>query len=746
MTQSTNTSGNKPENTLPLSKQGNVLTKKQVTENWKVPVDTLMSDDPLSRCLVILTKLFHNPFSAQTLTAGLPLEDGRLTPELFIRAAQRAGLTTRIVKRDLKKITPLTLPCVLLLKNGYACVATAKNEANVWTIIQPESDGGETKVSNIDLLNYYDGIAIFSKPAFKLDSRAQDHAIPKSQHWFWSVFKQSLPLYSEVLLASFLINIFALVTPIFTMNVYDRVVPNNAFDTLWVLGVGVVIVYIFDLIMKTLRAYFLDLAGKRVDVILSATIFEKIMSLKAAVRPKSVGSMANYLAEFEMFREFITSATVTTLIDLPFTILFLLIILWVGGPIVLVPLVIMPVIVLIALALQRPLQDIIQKSFRLGTQKHATLIETLTGVDTIKAVSAEGVAQRKWENIIGEQSDLNLRSKLLTSAIINQSSFFQQLAYVGVIAVGCFLISERMLTMGGLIACSMLTGRTTAPLASVAGLITRYFQARSAVQSIDEIMQMPVERPEGKNYIHRPTIQGDIEFKNVTFNYPESNVAALSNVSFRIKHGEKVGIIGRIGSGKSTIEKLILGIYEPTQGSIWIDGIDLQQIDPADLRRNIGYVPQDVMLFFGTVKENIVLGAPYVDDAMVLKAAEIAGVTEFVNRHPLGFDMHVGERGEGLSGGQRQSVANARALLLDTPILVLDEPSNSLDNRSEENFKNRLQNHLGDRTLILVTHRASLLTMVDRLIVMDGGHIIADGKKEQVMQALAGGKLHVAKN
>lgn len=713
--------------------------------NWKIPVDALMSDDPLLRCLIILTRLYQHPYSAQTLTAGLPLEDGKLNPELFIRAANRAGLTSRVTKRELLDISTLTFPVVLLLKNGNACVATARNEANVWTVIQTESDGGEMQISNEELAGFYSGFAIFSRPSFRFDTRAHEHETPKGEHWFWSVFRQSWPLYSEVLIASLLINIFALVTPLFTMNVYDRVVPNQAYETLWVLGIGILIVYIFDLIMKTLRAYFLDVAGKRVDIILSSTIFEKIMGLKAAVRPRSVGSLANNLQEFEMFRDFITSATITTLIDLPFTILFLLIILWIGGPVVLVPIAAIPIIILVALALQRPLQGVIQKSFRVGSQKHATLIETLTGLDTIKAVDAEGIAQRKWERIIGEQSDLGLKSKLLTTAIVNQSGLFQQLAYVGVVVVGVFLITNNMLTMGGLIACSMLTGRVTAPLAQVASLITRYYQARAAVQGVDDIMKLPVERTPGKNYIHRPVIRGDIEFRNVTFAYPDQSIPALKNVSFKISQGERVGIIGRIGSGKSTLEKLILGIYEPNEGSVWVDGVDLQQIDPADLRRNIGYIPQDVMLFFGSVKDNIVLGAPYVDDAMMLRAAEIAGVTEFVNRHPQGFDMQIGERGEGLSGGQRQSVANARALLLDPPIFIMDEPSNSLDNRSEENFKKRLAAQLGKHTLLLVTHRASLLTLVDRLIVMDNGQIIADGPKEQVMQALSGGKLHVAK-
>ncbi|MDR1310397.1 MAG: type I secretion system permease/ATPase, partial [Burkholderiaceae bacterium] len=495
-------------------------------EKWEIPHDALLSDDPLVRCLAILTKLFNRPFSIQTLTAGLPLENGRLTPALFGRASARAGLTSRVIKRDLLRISPMTLPTVLLLRNGNACIAKSRDAADIWTIILPESDGGEMQIANADLEEFYDGSVIFSRPDFRFDPRAPDHTIPKTRNWFWDVFRQSSRLYYEVIIATFLINVFALVTPLFTMNVYDRVVPNNAFETLWVLAIGILIIFVFDLIMKTLRAYFLDIAGKRVDVILSASIFEKIMGLKTAVRPQSVGSLASNLQEFEMFRDFITSATMILLIDLPFTILFLVVIFWLGGALVLVPLVIMPVIILIALVLQRPLQAVIQKSSRLGSQKHATLIETLTGIDAVKAVSAEGIVQKKWENIISEQSDLSLRSKLLTNAIINQSGLLQQIAYTGVVIVGCFLIADRTLTMGGLIASSMLTGRITAPLSQVASLITRYYQARSAVQGVDDIMQLPEERPIGKSYIHRPVLAGDIEFRNVTFSYPEAQVPA----------------------------------------------------------------------------------------------------------------------------------------------------------------------------------------------------------------------------
>lgn len=714
-------------------------------EAFRLPKDTMLPDDPLTGCLVILTRLFHHPFSAQTLTAGLPLENSRLTPELFPRAAARAGLTSRVVKRPLKKVSPLTLPAILLLSGNRACVVTAQDGNGNWTAIQPESGAGETTLATEALEKEHTGYVIFSRPAFKFDARAQDDIIPRPHHWFWGVLQHAWPLYSEVLIASFLLNLFALVTPLFVMNVYDRVVPNQAFETLWVLSIGVLVVTLFDFVMKGLRGYFLDVAGKQVDTVLSAAIFEKVLGLKAAARPSSVGGLANTLHEFDMFRDFITSATITTLIDLPFVLLFLVIILWVGGWLVIVPLLAIPLIIGASLLLQRPLEKHLRQSMSVASQKQAVLIETLTGIDTIKMMGAEGPTQRKWENIVGESGRLGITSKLMSSTIVNLAMLIQQLAYVAVVIVGVYMIADHTLTVGGLIACTIFTSRILAPFAQIAGLVTRYFQTLQALRGIDRIMNLPVERPPRKNFIQRFTFLGNIEFRGVTFSYPGQEIPALNNVSFKINQGERVGIIGRIGSGKTTIEKLLLGLYQPTEGSVWIDGIDLQQIDPADLRRNVGHVPQDLTLFFGNVKDNIVLGAPYVDDAAMLRAAEISGVSEFVQRHPKGFDMPIGERGEGLSGGQRQSIAIARALLLDPPILILDEPSNSLDNRSEETFKSRLASHIQNHTLIIVTHRASLLTLVNRLIVLDNGRIIADGPKEQVLEALSGGRLNATK-
>ncbi len=703
------------------------------------------ADDALTSCLVLLTRYFHRPSSAQTLTAGLPLENGCLTPELFPRAAKRAGLSSRVMSRSLERISALTLPAVLLLKGGSACVAVKKTDA-AWTLLQAESDGGEITLTHEQLAAEYDGRVIFSRPAFRFDARTHEDHIPKPGHWLWGALQHVWPYYSEVLLATLLLNIFALVTPLFAMNVYDRVVPNQAMSTLWVLAIGAVLVAIFDFVMKSLRAYFLDVAGKQVDTMLSATIFETVLGLRTASRPESVGGLANTLHEYEGFREFITSATITTLIDLPFSLIFLLIIFWLGGPLVIIPLLAIPAIVFSGVVLQKPLADTMQQALRVGSQKHATLIETLSGIETIKALAAESPVQRRWEQTVGEAGRLGTRGKLLATSIVNLAQLLQQLAYVLVIIGGVYLINKNALTVGGLIAVSILTTRALMPFAQVAGLITRYFQTLQALRGVDNIMRQPLERPIGVNFVHHEQFFGDIEFRNVTFAYPGQDIPALKNVSFRIKRGERVAFIGRIGSGKTTLEKLLLGLYSPSEGSIWVDGIDLRQIDPANLRHNMGHVPQDVILFHGSIRDNIVLGAPYVDDSTVLRAAELTGVSEFTQYHPRGLDMPTGERGSHLSGGQRQSVALARAILLDPPILAFDEPTNALDNRSEEQFKVRLEKHLREQTLLLVTHRMSLLSLVSRLIVMDGGRVIADGPKEQVLEAISGGRVRAAGN
>ena len=451
------------------------------------------------------------------------------------------------------------------------------------------------------------------------------------------------------------------------------------------------------------------------------------------------------MQEFESFRDFFTSATLTTLIDLPFAFLFIAVIWMLAGDLAYIPLAVIPLTILISLVIQIPLGRTIQNLFRHTGQKSATLIETLTGLETIKSIGAETPIQRKWEQTIGFIARYSQRARLLSTTAINLTSFVQQMTTIAVVVYGVYLISENEITMGALIACTILTGRALAPMSQLAAILTRYHHSKAALSSLNSLMNLPVERPSGREFLHRPDFKGGMEFKNVSFRYPEQPMDALTDVSFKINPGEKVAVIGRIGSGKSSIEKLLLGLYEPSEGSILLDNTDIRQIDPVDLRRSIGYAPQDVVLFFGSIRDNISMGAPFAEDTAVLEAAEVAGVTDFVNRHPAGFDMPVGERGEGLSGGQRQSVAVARALLMNPPVLVLDEPTNAMDNSTEERFKSKLSEVIKDKTLFLVTHRASLLSLVDRILVMDQGRLVADGPREQILSALKSGHIRVSK-
>lgn len=701
-------------------------------------------DDPLLACLLWLARRFNRPASAEALVAGLPLETHRLTPALFPRAAARAGMSARLVRRRLDEIPELVLPAILLLDQGEACVLLRRGgEAGQLLVAMPEWGEGEHAVRSEDLLARYTGHAILARPTHRFETAGEPGPTPPHE-WFWGVLRHSWPLYGEVMVASLLLSLFALVMPLFTMNVYDRVVPNHALETLWALAIGVGLVLAFELVMRTLRGYFVDVAGRRIDVTVSATVFEKVLGIEMKARPASVGSLSSQLHEFESVREFLTSATITTLIDLPFAAVFIAAMFWVGGPLAWVPLLAVPLVIGISLALQGPLSRAVRASSDCAAQRQAALVETLVGLETIKTTGAEGPAQRNWEQVAGQMAKLGLRARLLSACVINVALFAQQAATLVVVVIGVYLIADDRLTMGGLIACTILAGRALAPLSQVAGLTTRYHQARTALAGIDRMMALPVERPPGKHFLHRPPLRGEIEFRQVSFRYPGRDNAALDGVSFHIASGERVGLIGRIGSGKTTIEKLILGLYAPDTGTVLVDGAEVRQLDPAALRRDIGYVPQDVMLFSGTIRDNIVMGAPYADDEAVLRAARVGGVSDFADRLPDGYDLRLGERGEGLSGGQRQAIAIARAELLQPPLLLLDEPSSAMDNRTEEQFKARLAAALGGRTLILVTHRGSLLSLVDRLIVMDQGRIVADGPKAEVLNALAGRKLHVA--
>lgn len=704
--------------------------------------EDLLHHDPLLACLVELTRLHGRPSTRAALTAGLPLENGNLTPSLFARAAARAGLSSRILRRALADIDDVVLPAVLLLKADQACVLLGWNEArDAARLLFPETGQGEVELTREQLAERYLGIALFARPRFSFDARTPEVGKVVQRHWFWSAILEQTPVYRDVLWAALLINLFALVMPLFSMNVYDRVVPNNATDTLWVLALGILLVFAMDFMVRLLRGHFIDLAGARIDVKLSATIMERVLGMRLEGKPASVGSFASNLRSFESVRDFIASSSVAALVDFPFALVFLLVILWISWPLAFIPLVALVVGLIYAYVMQFKMHELVETTYRASAMRNASLIESLTSLETIKTQGAEGVVQKKWESTTAFLSRTSAQMRLLSASVTNGTATISQLVNVCLIVGGVYLIQERLLSMGGLIAVTMLGGRAIAPLGQAVAMLLQFQNARTALETLDKLMAQPVERPDAAAFIHRPELQGEIEFRDVSFSYPGQTEPALQDVSLRIAPGEHVVILGRTGSGKTTLQKLMLGLYQPTAGAIRIDGIDLRQLDPADLRRNVGYVGQDATLFYGTLRENIAIGAPYADDSAVVFAADVAGLTQFVNRHPKGFDMPIGERGESLSGGQRQEVAIARAVLMEPPVLIFDEPTSAMDFSTEYGFKERLRQFAAHKTLIIVTHRNSLIDLASRIIVVDGGRIVADGPREQVLAALQSGRV-----
>jgi len=708
--------------------------------------------DPILECLVIFTKLYNRPFSADALVADLPVEPGRITPKLFSlessgsksafsRAAKRAGFSSKLVHYSFKDISPLLLPMILILKgdekNENACILTELSPDKEYAkIILPDIEDGENWVKIEDLENEYINFAFLLKPEHHYKDAHKRILQHEKKHWFWGTLAYSKKIYSDVIIASFLINLFVMATPIFTMNIYDRVVPNNALDTMWVFATGIIVLYMFDMTLKFLRSYFLENAGKKSDIIMSSLIYEQVMNMKMSHKPHSIGSFANNLKDFDSIRNFFTASSVATMIDLPFTVIFLFIIYILGGWIVAIPIMSALIILLYSLIIQGPLRRSIESTYEASARKNGVLIESLTALETIKSLGISGHSQWKWEEATGDVAQKGLRSKILSNSISTVVNFVVQLNTVAIIIGGVYAIGDKELSMGGLIAVVMLGSRMLAPLAQIASLISNFQQTKTAYEAINDIMNLPVEREDAKKFVQRPSFKGKIEFINVSFTYPNTEKKVLDNISFTIHPGESVGIIGTNGSGKTSIEKLILGLYEPDEGSILIDGIDIKQIDPADLRNGISYVPQETMLFKGTLKDNIIVRSPDASDEDILFVSELSGAKKFVDIHPMGFDMPVGERGDSLSGGQKQSISIARAFIYIAPIILLDEPTNSMDSTSETNFIRAMKKYQEKRTMILVSHKNSLLRITKRLILLEQGKIIMDGSFNDVVKKL----------
>lgn len=693
--------------------------------------------------------------SISALTAGLPIGRFGISPSTMQRAAERADLHTTLVQRTLEAlIIAPNFPMLLILDRGLACILKAvrfptkklqRDEATrrvivpedaILTVEFPEMPGDFKEMPMADLKQLYTGYAYFVRPTARLDDRAGPAVIETGRDWFWGALKKNKSIYVEVVIAAVMINLFAIAAPIFTMNVYDRVVPNNAFGTLIVLSVGITLVYIFELMMRTLRAHFLDAAGRRADVKISASLFEQALGMKMAARPKSAGVMISNMRDFESLRDFFTSATLATVIDAPFALLFIVIIAIIAGPLAIIPLLIAPVLLIIGYAMQKPLMRVVKDSMAENAQKNAMLFETIVGLEAVKLAAAEGHKQRGWEQLTDRASRTGVKMRRLAAWAVNFTNFINSFATVLLVCGGVYMISQGMITMGALIAATMLLGRALAPFSQLAALFTRYNQTKESLNQLDELMEKPVERPAGRHFIAKPDFQGSIDFRDVMFRYGEGGVAILNNLNFSIQPGEKIAIIGAVGSGKTTLIRLISNLYEPESGSILIDGTDVRQIDPGDLRRNIGVVQQNPTLFYGSIRENITMGHENAPERAVVRAAEIAGVMEFLRETQLGLDTNVGERGDMLSGGQRQSVAIARALLYDPQIVLLDEPTASLDPASEARLIKHLETIFQNKTVVLITHKGAMLNLVDKIMLIDRGGIVDFGPRDEIIKRL----------
>ncbi len=708
-------------------------------KQWTIDGAQRITEDPLLDCLVLLSEHFGNPCSAEALSAGLPFSSINLSPDLLPQAAGRAGLSAKLRRKSLNNLAAMLLPCILLLKDQKACILQELDlKADKALITLPET-GGEEQLTIAELESVYVGYLFLVKQQYHGDRDFDVHLTDTKKHWLWENIKESAPIYRDVIIASILVNIFALVSPLLVMSVYDKVVPNLAFETLWVLAVGAAIAFTFDLILKQLRSYLIDMAGKKVDIQTSSKLFAKVIGIPLEKRSPSVGGMARQLGEFDSVREFLSSATITALVDLPFAILFVFIIYLVAGDLAVFSIIAALLILGYALVVQPKLRNSIEESNKFSSLRHGHLVESLSTLESIKANGAEGVVQNAWQQMLGHTSNWQLKTKVITNSVANVSGYIVQMTVVAVLVFGVYRISDGLISMGGIIAAVMLSSRAVGPMARIAALMSRYNQTVTSLRQLDGIMDQEGEFENKGQLASRTKLEGNIIAEHVSFNYPNIEKPALYPLSIKVKAGEKIAIIGRNGSGKTTFAKVMLGLFQPTLGSIRYDGLHQGQIHPSDLRRNFGYLPQDIVLFHGSIKDNILFGTRQVTEYQLMRAVQLSGVSLFTDIESQGLDLQVGEGGKALSRGQRQAVALARAILNDPQILLLDEPTASLDANAEKLFIQSMQQTIQNRTLFLITHKMHLLQLVDRIIVFDKGHLMADGPKEVILEQLKKG-------
>ena len=686
----------------------------------------------LMDCLMIICRAHNISVSRVSLLSGLPLDNGELSPTGFERAAQRAGLASRTAKRDITQINAALLPAVLIMEGRQACVLHELTDDSA-KVSYPELGTAVVSVERGQIASQFTGYIIFARPVAQ--SETPSGKVEKSAvgHWLWSSVKSAYDLYRDVLLASIFISLLSIALPLFVMNVYDRVVPNAAMETLWALAIGVLLVLAADFLLRVLRQYFVELAASRLDVTMSAKIMEKVLSIDLTNRPAKSGAFINSLQSFESIRHFFGSLTLVALVDLPFGLLFVFIIAMIDIYLVIPILLGTTILFLYALKAQRVMRSLSEESMEISARKSSLITESVTALEDLKAFGYQSRTQSAWEKQTIFLAKVNAKLRLVSMSVNNSALWIQQSVGVVIILTGVYLIIEGEITQGGLIAAYLLSSRAMGPVSQAAALLAQYHQAETAKNALDDIMSLPSEGGDNKQVKNASQLSGNLDVKQLCFRYPNVNVLALKDINFSIKQGEHVAILGKNGCGKSTLNRLLMGFYKAESGQVLLDEIDMKQYDPVLLRQNIGYVPQDVNLFSGTLKENILPAHRGVDDERLWEIAKQCGLAKVVNSHGNGFEQQVGEGGKQLSGGQRQSVSLARALIYNPAIFIMDEPTSAMDSANEAMMKETIREAIKGKTFILNTHRTTLLDLVDRVIVIESGKVIADGKKEDVL-------------
>ncbi|MFK7866668.1 MAG: type I secretion system permease/ATPase [Alphaproteobacteria bacterium] len=700
---------------------------------------------PIEDVLEQLTHLMRDPVGKDVIRAGLPLEQGMITQRAHERAIKQAGLKS-ITNKTFKGSNGAATPFLISFSTNKVAVGLRWNVDGSLDVmgLDREQDGKASirQIPPAKLRGFLPKKVVTMKRVAKAVRKSSDNTkltgLNRFENWFWPVFKAQWPGYVYACIATVLVNFMTVLGSFYALQIYDRVLPTFAFDTLWTLTIGVMIAHTFGFIVKNLQSHFLDTAGRRIDLRVSSDLFTRVMAIKAKDRPKNSGSFAQTFRDFENVREFFASITMSTVVEIPFSLIFVTAIFLVAGPLGYIPLLCGPLLIAFTLLSQIWISRSISDSLQAGSEKNAVLIESLSGIETIKALNAESVFQHRWEDAVEVAADTSRIMRLVSGLSNSLGMYIQSIATVLVLVFGVVLASNQSISQGGIIAATMLTGRALQPYLKLTGLLSRFQQVKMSLSVVERLSTQESEWASDAGHIDQQVENGAIAFSKVSFSYPDTSSSVFEDVSFDIQPGERVGIIGPSGSGKSTLSKLILGIYEPDNGSVMIGGIDNRQYNPRTLRRSVGYSPQDPFIFGGTLAENIQFGNDQAGQKEILMASKQAGVDIFTANHPDGMSLQVGELGRNLSGGQRQALSLARTFIKDSPIIVLDEPTNSLDGQTEAILLNTLRNQPKERTVILITHRPALLQVVDRLICMDKGRVIMDGGRDEVIQRLGG--------